>query len=124
MEVSFVRKTECVELKFRSDGIVEIHTLPEMTRIFELEDMAAIIAILLENLDKYPSLVIYITNGKYTAEARRHITEHEPLLDKIAMVANKPMQTLVGNFFLGINKPKAQIRLFNTGEKAIKWLKA
>ncbi len=41
----------------------------------------------------------------------------------IAMLINSPGSRIIGNFFLGINKPSVPTKLFNEKNKAIEWLK-
>ena len=40
-----------------------------------------------------------------------------------AMLIGSPLSRMIGNFFLGFNKPRFPFRLFNDEQKAIYWLK-
>ena len=77
---------------------------------------------LLEFEQSHRLYLVYIRNGKYSRDARKFMSEQDDLADKVAMVAKTPYQTLIGNFFLGIYKPKMKIRLFSASDKAIEWL--
>lgn len=104
------------------DGYIEIRSLPEMKRQYNLADMEENADLL--NMLGSPDIkvLVHISNGKYSAEARRFLASYEKAPNKVAMVAKSPFHTLVGNFFLGINKPKSNIKLFNSKEKALGWL--
>lgn len=40
----------------------------------------------------------------------------------VALITRTTISRVIGNFFLGINKPLFPVRLFNDKESAIKWL--
>jgi hypothetical protein len=114
--------TDTVELTIQENGIVLFLARAEMKREFTLEDMEKLFNVV-EKLPKNNRLfLIPIRNGKYSREARKYMGSRELIADKIAMVAEKPYQMLIGNFFLGLHKPKITIKLFRTIEKAEEWL--
>jgi hypothetical protein len=75
--------------------------------------------------DKYAVLV----DGRNTVimppETRKFMAAHQPVNRKAtALVSNNNLVTvLIGNFYLKVNKPKLQTRLFKQEEEAVKWLK-
>jgi hypothetical protein len=67
-------------------------------------------------------IIVHTRDGKISQDARKFFSNCEAIFDKVAVIASGPLQILVANFFLGINKPKMPLRLFKTEEKAIEWL--
>ena len=120
-------ETETVSLKVRDDQILEIQALDSMIRQFELEDIIKIVDAIRDLKGNYPNLnlfLVHIKNGKYSMEARKYLASQQDIAKKIAMIANKPMQVMVGNFFLGLNRPNIEMKLFTTKSKGEKWLKS
>ena len=44
-------------------------------------------------------------------------------VNAIAILVASPVSVIVGNFFMGLNKPAVPTKLFRDSAKAIKWLK-
>ncbi|MCB9224122.1 MAG: hypothetical protein H6582_08110 [Crocinitomicaceae bacterium] len=122
MDILQTYYTSSLEIKLRSDGIIEVHSRPEMKERYEDYHMNENVAKIKEVNEKHSLILVFITNGKYSRDARRILSEQFDLAEKVAMIAKTPYQTLVGNFFLGINKPSINIKLFNTQKKAEAWL--
>lgn len=59
-----------------------------------------------------------------TREARQHYSgpEAERLLVALAMVVGSPLTRLVGNLFIGLNRPREPTRLFTSEAEARTWL--
>ena len=78
----------------------------------------------LSNKNIYPLLVDIREINSLTKEARDHFSMHdrEAGVTAIAMLIKSPVSSIIGNFYLGINKPKIPTQLFTSESKAIKWL--
>lgn len=46
-----------------------------------------------------------------------------PHIQAMALVANNPVSRVIGNFFIGINRPSFPVKLFESTTEAKKWLK-
>lgn len=58
------------------------------------------------------------------AEARRAYQEIDPkLVFAAGLVVESPLSRALGSFFIGLARPVAPTKLFDTVEKAIEWLK-
>ncbi|HEU4719020.1 MAG TPA: STAS/SEC14 domain-containing protein [Bacteroidia bacterium] len=57
-------------------------------------------------------------------EARDHFSMRgrKPHVTAIAMVVSSPLSRIIGNFFLGLNKPTVPTRMFSSEADGIKWL--
>lgn len=74
---------------------------------------------------KFP-LLIDSRNIKYiTKEARDHfsIRNRETVVTSFGILIQSPLSRIIGNFFMGLNKPAVPARLFTNEEEALKWLK-
>ncbi len=60
-----------------------------------------------------------------TKEARDYFKDEKrkPSAPSIALIAKTTLSTFIGNFYLGLNRPKIPTRLFTDETSAIKWLK-
>lgn len=72
----------------------------------------------------FPILVDLRLINHITKEARDHFSmrERKPGVNAIAMLVKSPVSKIIGNFFLGLNKPTVPTQLFNTEARALKWL--
>jgi len=72
----------------------------------------------------YPILVDIREIKEIKKEARDHFTmkNRVPGVLAIAILINSPLSKIIGNFFMGINKPSVPSQLFTSEEKAIAWL--
>ena len=74
----------------------------EKTRV--LIDMTAVSEIAKEARDYFA--------GERTASIQR----------ATALLTNSPVSKVIGNFFMGLNKPKSPTKMFTDPQKAIRWL--
>jgi len=74
---------------------------------------------------KRPLLVDFSPIRSMDAEARAYYSGQEvgPAISAVAGVTKSRFAKVLGNFFMGFNKPPTPGRLFNTQEEALAWLK-
>ncbi|HWY37659.1 MAG TPA: STAS/SEC14 domain-containing protein [Bacteroidia bacterium] len=74
---------------------------------------------------KYPLLVDSRNIKSITKEARDHfsIQNRETAVSAFAILIHSPLSRIIGNFFMGLNKPTVPARLFTEEKEAIGWLK-
>lgn len=72
----------------------------------------------------YPILVDLREIKSISKEARDHFSMRgrKPHVTAISMLVNSPVSKIVGNFFLGLNKPTVPTRLFTSQKEAINWV--
>ena len=71
-----------------------------------------------------PALVDISRVKKVSAEARR-VYAGPRLSDSVvalALVVGSPVSRIIGNFYLGINRPRSETRLFGSRSEARAWL--
>ncbi|CAN5557328.1 hypothetical protein BH10BAC1_BH10BAC1_05560 [soil metagenome] len=73
----------------------------------------------------YPMLVNLKEIKSISKEARDHFSmqNRTPGVKAIGLLIKSPASTIIGNFFLGLNKSTVPVKLFNKEEKAVTWLK-
>ncbi len=74
---------------------------------------------------KFPILVDSRQIKSITREARHHFSAQgrDTKANAYAILINSDISRVVGNFFLGINKPAVPTKLFDNEEEAVEWLK-
>jgi hypothetical protein len=50
-------------------------------------------------------------------------SEHVDLMSAVALLIGSPLSRVIGNFFLGLNRPRFPVRLFSDEEEARQWLR-
>jgi hypothetical protein len=72
----------------------------------------------------YPLLVDLREINSIDKEARDHFSMkgRKPGVLAIAMLVKSPVSSIIGNFFLGLNKPTVPTHLFTSEAKALQWL--
>lgn len=73
----------------------------------------------------YPLLVNLKDIKSISKEARDHFSmrNRTPGVSAIALLIKSPASTIIGNFFLGLNKSMVPVKLFSNEKKATLWLK-
>jgi hypothetical protein len=58
-------------------------------------------------------------------ESREYAASEEVVnvVSAMALLIGSPISKVIGNFFLGLNKPKFPVKLFTSETEAIEWLK-
>lgn len=74
---------------------------------------------------KFPLLIDARNIQAMSKEARKHFSTNgrETKINCFGIVVTSPLSRVIGNFFMGINKPQVPARLFNNEQDAIAWLK-
>lgn len=110
----------------RPDNILETSCVSNTT--MTLEDGQECTRVSMEMLENQPTpLLCDLTNVvKMTRECREHFAgeRHAQSFTKAALIVSKPISKIIGNFFLGLNKPINPTKLFTNKENGLKWLKS
>lgn len=74
---------------------------------------------------KYPLIIDARGVKSISKEARDHFSlrGRESVVNAFAIIISSPLSRIIGNFFMGLNKPTVPMRLFENEKDAIKWLK-
>lgn len=118
-------ETRTMWVRLDDEGVIWVRHKPQVT--LELEDARELLAAEARLLPagKHPILVDLRHVKSMTRECRRFLAGIEPA--KIhtagALVTHTPIGRALGNFFLGINKPRVPLRLFTVENEALGWLR-
>lgn len=118
---------ETKKIKFQLDEDKILHTDCVPGTVMTLEDGLESTRISAEmvNFEPRPLLCDLTNVVKMTQECRQHFAgpEHAKTFTKAALIVTSPLSKLIGNFFLGLNKPLKPTRLFTSKDEGLKWLK-
>ncbi|ELR73327.1 hypothetical protein C900_04179 [Fulvivirga imtechensis AK7] len=119
------RETDKVKFRLGADKVLYIECAPNT--IMTLQDGKESTKIGHELTEGKPHpLLCDLTNVvKMTQECRQHFAgpEHAEIFNKCALIITSPISRIIGNFFLGANKPLKPTKLFTSREAGLKWLK-
>jgi hypothetical protein len=117
-------ETKKIRFSIGPENILFTECVPNTTMTLEDAQDSTRISAQMVNYKPQPLLCDLTNVVKMTQECRRHFAgeEHSETFSKCALIVNSPVSRLIGNFFLGLNKPLKPTKLFNTKEEGLKWL--
>lgn len=119
------RTTEKIKFTLREDNILHTECLPNT--VMTLEEAKESTEISAEMVDHQPlPLLCDLTNVvKMSQDCRKHFAgpEHAETFSKCALIVTNPISKIIGNFFLGLNKPLKPTKLFTDEAAGLNWLK-
>ena len=72
-----------------------------------------------------PLLVDFLHSKGQAAETRRYYAEESfKWASRVALMVDSPVSRVIGNIYMGLNKPKVPTKLFSNEQEAIAWLKS
>lgn len=109
------------------DGIVrtKVKAHAEVTLKEAQENSDVVNSYFRQSKKKYPLLIDSRQIKSISKEARDHfsIQNRETGITSFAVLIDSPLSRIIGNFFMGLNKPSVPAKLFTNEEEAIAWLK-
>ena len=119
------RETEKIKFTLEPDNIMRIECAPNTIMTIEEGKISTRIVGEMVNFSPLPLLCDLTNVVKMTQDCRQHFagSEHAAVFTKCALIVTSPISKIIGNFFLGANKPLRPTRLFTDKEQALKWLK-
>jgi hypothetical protein len=120
-----VIKTSKYHTWMGEDGIARTRVNPmAVVNLSEAEENTRAVFSLYKG-KKFPLLVDSRNIQYISKEARDHfsIQGRETVITAFAILIYSPLSRIIGNFFMGLNKPSVPAKLFNSEKEAIDWLK-
>jgi len=118
-------ETHDAKIWLRTDGIIQISVRPQAET--NLDDAIENINIVSKfSKDKKHSLFLDIRQAKFiTRDARNYFSgeESQKYISALAILIRSPVSRVMGNLFIGINKPPYPVKLFTSEDSTIQWLK-
>ncbi len=107
------------------DGIARTKVKPDIdiTLNHALENTEVVTSFFKDK--RFPILIDSRGIKSMSREAREHFSTRgrDSKTNAFGIVIKSPLSRVVGNFFLGINKPAVPTRLFDNEHDAVEWLK-
>ena len=74
---------------------------------------------------KYPLIIDSTEIKSITKEARDHFSMkgRKTVVSALAIIIKSPLSRIIGNFFMGLNKPVVPVKLVDSEKEAVKWIK-
>lgn len=118
-------ETDKITFKRGDDNILYIECLPKTIMTIDEGYLSTEKASELIQGEPIPMLCDLTNVVKMSQDCRKHFSgpEHAKVFSKCALLITSPISRIIGNFFLGANKPLKPTRLFTSKNDAIKWLK-
>lgn len=119
------RDTEKITFELTPEKIIHIECKPNTIMGIDEGKLSTQIVGELTNHQPLPMLCDLTNVVKMTRECREHFAGplHAKVFSKCALIIKSPISRIIGNFFLGANKPLRPTRLFNEVDKGLEWLK-
>jgi len=118
------RETDKIKFTLGEDDVLYIECAPNTKMTLEEARESTRIGGELINFIPRPLLCDLTNVVRMNQACRNHFAgpEHAVIFTKCALIVTSPISRIIGNFFLGANKPIKPTRLFNNREEALKWL--
>ena len=112
------------QIELRSDGILCYRATPGMTLTLEIAKRLLEDGLTLTE-EARPCLVLMQDVARVERRARDFFSSDQylTLASQTALVVGSPISRVIGNFFVGLNRPKYPLRIFDDPRKAIEWLR-
>ena len=119
------RETKKIKFRLGPDNILYTECFPNTVMTLEDGKESTRISAEMVNYQPLPLLCDLTNVVKMSRECRKHFAgaEHAAIFSKCALIVTSPVSKIIGNFFLGANKPLKPTRLFTSKEEGLKWLK-
>jgi len=120
-----VIETTAFQTWMGNDGIARTKVKPqsEITVKEAKENSDAVNS--LHSETNFPLLVDARNIKSMTKDARDHFSMNNraSYVNAFAILIDSPLSKIIGNFFMGLNKPRVPARLFTEEEEALLWLR-
>ena len=119
------QETHRIKFTLRPEDIVQIECEPNTIMTLELGKYSTLKIGELIHGNPKPLLCDLTNVVKMNQDCRRYFAgkEHAEVFTKCALIVTSPISKIIGNFFLGANKPIKPTRLFTNVAQGLTWLK-
>lgn len=122
-------KREIVEARiaqiWKKDGFC--HVKIKDKAVIDVDDVKELDNVVKRLMGERKSLIIAdLSQIRYvTFEARKYraIAEFSGHIGALALIIENPIAQVIGNFFIGINKPQFPVKLFHSKSNGVGWLR-
>ena len=118
------RETRWFTVVLREDGILAFHPVPGLVLTYEVALQVFEVGMQITECAR-PTMVLMQDIGRVEREARAYFAggEYMQLCSQTALVVGSPVSRVIGNFFVGLNRPQYPHKIFDDPELAAQWLR-
>jgi len=119
------RENDKIKFTYTDDGILYTDCFPNTIMTLVDGKESTRISAEMVNFTPRPLLCDLTNVVSMTQDCRKHFAsaDHAATFSKCALIVTSPISRVIGNFFLGLNKPLKPTRLFTNKEEGLKWLR-
>lgn len=106
------------------DGIARTSVKPNVDITLDFAKENTVVVTSFYKNKKFPILIDARGVKSMSYEARKHFSAHgrETKTNAFGIIIGSNISRVLGNFYLGVNKPAVPTKLFDNETEAIKWL--
>jgi hypothetical protein len=118
------REIPAFRVELRSDGLLVYHPAPGLVLTYSIARQVLVEGLKIVDGPK-PTMVLMPDMARVDREARAFFASEEymSLCSQTALVVGSPVSRVIGNFFVGLNRPKYPCKIFDQAELAAAWLR-
>lgn len=118
------RDTAAFRVELRSDGLLAYHPVPGLVLTYPIALQVLEVGLTIADSPK-PTLVLMQDMGRVERDARAFFASEDymRLCSQTALVVGSPVSRVIGNFFVGLNRPKYPHKIFDDPAQAVTWLR-
>ena len=121
-KTNLTKETRSLQIFLRDKNIIETHAHPDFHDSIGIEEAIENFQTIKELCNPETRILVIMSNGKFTLEARKYYGDCPPVAKKIAIVPADIFNVIGGNFFLKFYQPKVPTKMFKDKEEAKVWL--
>jgi hypothetical protein len=108
----------------RADGLLAYYPVPGLVLTYRVALQVLHVGLQMASGPK-PTMVLMQDMARVDREARACFASEEymRLCSQTALVVGSPVSRVIGNFFVGLNRPKYPCKIFDDAELAVTWLR-
>lgn len=118
------REVPAFRVELRADGLLVYHPAPGLVLTYPLARQVLAEGLRIVDAPK-PTMVLMQDMARVDREARALFASDEyiSLCSQTALVVGSPVSRVIGNFFVGLNRPKYPCKIFEEPVLAAAWLR-
>lgn len=118
------RDTPWFRVSVRTDGLLVYQPVPGLVLSYPIALQVLEVGLQIADSPK-PTLVLMQDVARVEREARAFFASEDymRLCSQTALVVGSPVSRVIGNFFVGLNRPRYPNKIFDDPDLAVTWLR-
>jgi hypothetical protein len=117
------RESQWFTAALRSDGLLEYCAVPGLVITHDVALQIFELGLQITDIPR-PTLVLMTDMARVDRQSRAFFASEEymRLCSQTALVVGSPVSRVIGNFFVGLNRPSYPVKIFDDAKLAAEWL--